>query len=273
MYLCGYYIDSTDSNYIENVLLKMKEIIIREARKRIKSQVSREVTCVFDDISLNRIQRPEDISILDMAKGMVMKRIRYAKKTGCATEYNYSVSACVMIYEDKTYIRMDAINNIYVEALQNVEGLIPFHVFENSLALKKDNGGSHAEVWTKIKEKYEHNCMGRYVNFIFSDSELYDGQSFTDLAFESVNERAEKLARHEICARLVGMYSCNDQVPAFKTWEYMDWSFERLENEVWQDAYCEILSELSEILIEIDTDLITKVRCSEETEITENQNN
>lgn len=259
--LFGYYINDTVIKNVENVLLSMKEKIVNAARENVKKQVGREITCITDDITLNRIPRPNNISILDMAKGMVLKRINFAKNTGCATEFNYLVYGCIMTYEDRTYIRLDTNNNIYINALHDVPGLCPFHIYESKL--DKTDSASHVKIWNEIRKKYENTGICRYVNFISSETELFDGQIYSDIVFESIRRRAEKLARHEAYSKLINMYAFNEQMPQFKMYEYFDWAIEHINSNIWKDSVDEDYLKLCDILIEITPEVFEMIPNSE----------
>lgn len=243
----GYKLKGQDVNHIELIFTEIKKKIEVSANAEYKKLLTGELETLIDDIALNMTQRPTDISLIDAAKNKLNNKIAYASSHNIPTKFNFEVSAHVMFFKDDTYIKFNAVHNIYKNEIGRIRGLEYFPCTTET---------ENEKIWTDIVKRYSDGLdpFGIRLFAKFKDIEP------ETMKFDSPIKRAKVRARHNLTNRYLGMYSCGQQIPNYKLMEYMDEAFEALtELHSSADELRQMEIELQKILPKITTELITAI--------------
>lgn len=244
----GYKVKTTDLVDIENILRKIKSKVLARAEREYKKLLVLEVESLYDDIALNKVQRPNNISVFDMAVNSLNSRIKNASIKQLAIEYNFNLSVHIFIIEDATYIKVNSNNFIYANDFNSVKEISSYYLTDVE-ALDKNNVKTIQ--WNEIMQMYENNApLG--VTLLNGNDVCNTKTEVSKLKFSSVSERIERQARHEMITRLINMYADYKQIPATKLMEYTEEALIRLDNEDIKEEYSGIRSELKKLILPID---------------------
>ena len=247
--LNGYYIDTLNAVEIQNVLKEMQERIYRRALDKYQHLLEHEIEMLVDYSALNAIQRPEG-SILENAEKSLMNRVRYASINQLPTPYNFNVSVHLFYDDGKTFIRLNANNNIYRDVLKGIEGLIPCNVDDNEV---KDKG--HGEIWKHLMKTYESGLPVAGVQLLTGENFELD---YKKLKFKKPAARAAYLARHNLVNRMLNMFGNNEQIPGFRLMELFDDALESLSSDFAKSELKGLQSKLVSALPNITYALIVR---------------
>ena len=240
----------------EMILFEMKSAVAKRANVAYKSLIEWQTERVVDEITLNRIQRPENSSILDVAAGEVRRRIFFAEKSMQDTEFNLYAGVQVMTGKidgkPVVYFKTIVPNDFYSKSFRKIKELEPFDVSSDDLKNKKGT-----------KTKFYEDLCGKYSEDIPLLCSLinYDALSFKleDLKFRTPSERAEELAREQCMNRLLAWYACEQEIAPYKLMEYVSFAYERTKKASFADMVAAEKAQLERLLPEIDLDTIVKI--------------
>lgn len=241
---------------VEMILFEMKNIVARRANVAYKSLIEWQTERVVDEIALNRIQRPDSASILDVAAGEVRRRIFFAEKSMQDTEFNLYAGLQIMTGKidgkPVVYLKTIVPNDFYSKSFRKIKELEPFDVSEDDLKNKK---GTKKKFYDDLCEKYSEDIP------LICSLINYDALSFKleDLNFRTPSERAEELAREQCMNRLLAWYACEQEIAPNKLMEYVSFAYERAKRSSFADMVAVEKAALERILPEIDLDTIVKI--------------
>lgn len=251
----GYKTKAKDLIEIENILRKIRSKVLARAEREYKKLLALETENLYDDIALNKIQRPNNISIFEMAVNTLNNRIKNASIKQLMIEYNFNLSVHIFMDGETTYIKVNSNNFIYANDFKSVGEISPYYLTDIE-ALDKNN--LKTKQWNEIMQIYENNApLG--VTLINGNDVCNTKTEVSKLKFSSLNERIERQARHEMTTRLINMYADYKQIPATKLMEYTDEALMRLDNEAVKEEYAGIRSELKKLILPIDINVLQAV--------------
>lgn len=248
--LTGYYLDTVNAVEIQDVLREMQDRIVKRATKKYQELLEHEIEMLVDYSALNAIQRPNG-TILENAEKSLMNRIRYASINQLPTAYNFNVSVHLFYDEGKTFIRLNANNNIYRKCLSDIKGLNPFNADDNEI---KDKG--NGEVWKYLMKAYECGLPVAGVQMLTGEGIVVD---YEKLKFKSPAVRADYLARYNLVNRLLNMFGNNEQIPGFRLMELFDDSLNALSTDFSKNELRGLKSRLISTLPNITYALISRL--------------
>lgn len=240
--ITGYYIETDNIIELEKVLDKMRKKIKNIATKEYNKLLSLEIESLVDYISLGSVNRPDNI--LEAARNELANRIGYSSYKQDSSRYNFNVSVNIMFYEGKTFLKFNANNNIYSEALEKIGSLHSYHF--NECDINNEKGMT----WKKIMDKYEINmpmCI-QLLKGIMPEVE------FDKLKFTPKDERIEKIATQNMITKLLNMYGREQQIPSYCLMDYFAYAVEDVENH--KQEISNMKKELSRIIVDITEDIM-----------------
>lgn len=246
MIFMGYKLKGQDITTIEIRLREIKKAVNKRANSEYKKLLTQEIQTLVDHIALNEIQRPDNISLFDLAQNELNNKIAFASAKNLPIEYNLETSVHILFYKGDTYIKFNAGNNIYKKDLAGLHDIEEFPCEAN---------GESEKVWSEIMKQYTDGFTPMGIR-------LFDGTQPIKpehLKFESPAKRAKAIARHRLTNRYLSMYTGGQQIPNYKVMDYIDLALNALV-EI-PDSINEMRrmeAELCGILPEITTDLINK---------------
>jgi hypothetical protein len=222
----GYKISGTSVARIEKILHEARKNVAEAETEIFAQLLSREITVLIDDISMNIVPRP-NIPLLIAAEQMLMEKIRFAG-AGATTEYNLEVSANILTDDKDTFVLLHAKNQMLIDAFQSTNGIVDYTVQTPPSALSPEFTGKQEETkemkkWSRLRTKYGDNLVLTTMSAVLSSPVVLDE---TRLAFESPASRAGVRARHTITNRMLSMYASGKEIPPYKLMEYMDCAYE-----------------------------------------------
>lgn len=214
----GYKIETNNPIDIENAIQEIKSTVVERANEAYHVQLSREIEEIVDDIALNIRPRPDDISILDLARGILLQKINYATANQLPTEYNYYVSLNVFFDGNNTYFKFNSTNNIYQKQVSKIKGLITYSLDEKEVG----TGNEKEVIW--------NNLMKRYKEIYPLSTQLFPTEDFVvnkkSLHFRGPSARALIIARHNLTNRYLNMIASGKEIPNYLLMRYMDQALE-----------------------------------------------
>ena len=206
-------------------------------------------------VTLGTYQRPSE-PILDVVYNNLGKRIFASSQNGYGNEYDFAVIACLYLYGSKVYIRFETRHMKYVEALNQIKELHPYHDFTD----KEDNKSK----WDNIRCLYESSpCIMMPLNPSITD--MQNSVSIENLKFTNCNDRAEKIAKRQLANILLNQYGCGQQVPAERMIEFYENAFQRMDDEEVKFQLNHIKKQIMNVLISISSELFLNEDKSEST--------
>lgn len=248
----GYKVKTTDLVDIENILRKIKSKVLAMAEREYKKLLVTEIENLYDDIALNKVQRPNNASIFDTAVNTLNSRIKNASIRQLAIEYNFNLSVHIFMTVDTTYIKVNSSNFIYANDFKEISS----YYLTDVEALDRNNAKTRQ--WNDIMQMYENNApLG--VTLISGNEICNTRAEVSKLKFSTINERIERQARHEMTTRLINMYADYKQIPSIKLMEYTEAALMRLDSEDVKEEYAGIRSELKKLILPIDMEVLQAV--------------
>lgn len=214
MILTGYYLETTDLGVVQEYLGEMKKRIVNRGRTLYEELLRHEIEMVVDYTVLNAVQTP-NVTFLEAAEGMLLSRMRFASLNNLPTDYNFNVSAHVFPFEGKTFIRLNATNDDFANALKDMKDLTPCHV-----SAKADPLNNNGELWEKIMKFYKGGIPMFGVQLL--DWNKPEDVNYKGIRFHTANKRAENHARYNMENRLLNMFGNGEQIPGYRLMEFMD---------------------------------------------------
>ena len=216
MLLTGYFIETTDGVIVEETLTEIRERMGQRATAAYQQLLEHEIEMMVDSIALGQVPRP-DIPILEAAENLLLTRTRFASVNQLPTPYNFNASAHIFIYEGKTYLRLNAENNIYQKTLKGIDGLFTCHVSD------KEGMVNNGELWQAIMKKYSGLTPARYVQLVEWQKPEID---YSALSFRKNTVRSKYQARYSLQNKVVNMLGNNEQIPGNRLMEIIDQAME-----------------------------------------------
>ncbi len=219
MVVTGYILPGiTSLNEIEEVLAKIKKKIDKIAKEEYGKLLGEETALLCDNISLNILQRNDNVPLIYVARDKVDEKIKKMNLMGASFKYNFTVYIHVMQYEGDTYFKVTCLNKAFLKAF-HLSVLKDFSLNESEC---RDESNHKTIVWEKLHAVYA-NSSPLTVNF--TPSVEYDREK---VVFPSIKERASMHARHSILNRLLNQLGGGQQIPPYLLMPYMDQALERL---------------------------------------------
>lgn len=245
----GYVLKSNDIIKIETILRDLRNKCKKKMKKEYTNLLREEIENLFDDISLNKMPRP-DGNIFEIAKQILDDKIKNASLKQLPVEYNFNISVNILIDSDNiTYFKVNSNNFIYDDAFKSIGDLNEYSLDMNE-SVSADN--SKTIVWNRLMNFYSSNDNAPLsVNLIagFEDVDV----DMEKLSFTEPKKRAKTLARQEMTTRLINMYANGGQIPPHKLMTYIDMALSRLSyNQTIIDEMDNIYKELVKILQPIE---------------------
>ena len=240
----AYKLESQEVEHIEVVLNEMRVKVKKRATREYIELLAKEVQSLVDDIALNMINRPNNVSLFSAAQDILNSKIAFASSRNLPTKYNFEVSVHVMFYEGNTYFKLNAANDLYSKEIGRINGLICFHCKE---------GSDFQQTWLKIAERYSDGTNPLGVNL----SARFEAVKPEQLKFDSPKKRAKLRARYQYTNRCLSMLACGKEIPNYKLMEYLDEALEKLSDDSSLSYLNNAEKELRSILPNITAELIS----------------
>ena len=240
---------------LETVLYEIREAVLKRACLYYKNLVIDRIERNVDDITLNRIQRPSDLSILDFSANEVQRQILYAEHSGWENEFNLYMGGQILVVNidgnPETVLRVMCPNEIYEKDLLKIKELVPLTLYGHDI----EPGGSKEKIWQAIVAKYEEeipiSCSLLNYNALVTDP-----VSFT---YKSPEERAGRIAREQVLNGLLSSYACGGRIEPERLAEYAARAAERFSRGEIKERIGLETQRLVGILPTIDFELVTKI--------------
>lgn len=250
----GYRCKSTDLKYIEKIISKIRTDIIKVAKEEYKKLLVTEIERLFDDISLNKVNRPQDNSIFNIAKLTLDEKIKNISIRNTPVEYNFNLSIHILLDEKYTYFKINSNNFIYTDIFNKFSELEEY-ILTSTEAI--DISNIKTKNWNELMKNYSESNHPFGVTII---NGFFDFEDITpdSLSFTEPKYRVESLATKEMLTRIVNMYGCGNQIPPTRLMDYIEDGINRIEksNEIIDELEI-IKKELSKIIQPITPELIS----------------
>lgn len=247
----GYKTTIKDFSKMEQLLKEVREKIMIRARTEYICLLSKEVATIFDDVALNKTNRPD--SIFEAAKQVLNARVQNASIKQLPIEYNFNVSVHIFYAENGFILKVNCNNFIYEDVFKEFP---EFEDYTVTAAEINENNKSDTKVfeWQKIMEEYsKHSPFG--VTLLNGIDEFND-VDVNEITFIDTETRIDELARREVMTRFINRYADFKQIPPNKLMEYVDEAMVRMEQPESYAEYETIVKELSKIITPITVELI-----------------
>lgn len=245
----GYKLEGQDVNAIEMILQDMKNKIDQEAKRKYRELLAREIETILDDIVLNVIPRPENITIYDLAVNELNQRIAYASGVQNITPYNFNVSCHILFKDGNTYFKINSENHLYTKRFKSINGLTDF-----SLEVSGIEGKSkREEEWESLMTMYSKGVSPLGVQ-LYPDGPMEVKDEL--LKFRSPKERADERARYTLTSRYLSMFSCEREIPNFRLMQRMDEALNALDSDISKEEIITMRTNLMQSLPNITLTLV-----------------
>lgn len=243
MVINGYKLKTTDIAEIMTEMEKIKRQLKKITDREYHKLLSEEITYLVDRISLNDIQRDNNITIFDGAIQNVAERIARAEAINTESKYNFRVFAHIMPEGDSSYIKVICPNS---ELLKAFKGLNDYSLSEIEC---EDPKNAKTILWNKLHKQYSQTEP-----MVISLTQQAEPDK-EKLHFQSVQERAEKEARNIIIMRLLSEISGGKEIPPIRLMNYFDEALEQYVNsKSLEIERKEKVAKLMSILIDLEKD-------------------
>lgn len=206
----GFKLPSTDFNSIEAALSAIQTKAINRSKNLYACLLASEIENIVDDIALNVVKRPEDISIYKLACGELNNKIAWATANFAVTPYNFYVGAMVCVYKNETYIRINVPNEALLKEIRHIPDAEDFNVMSSDA-----ENCNNANVWQEISKIYSGNNapLARQLHPV---GKIEVDWSRVEKHFHSLEERADVRVRHKLTNSLINLLSMRapDKIPA-----------------------------------------------------------
>lgn len=254
--ITGYRIEKQSFNEVQDLIEKIKKIVSKKAKEYFLELLKEEITFLVDNISLNVINRPDGISIFDAALNELKQKVIKSSSRTYGTKFDFSVSLHILTDDNnKIYIRFNSGNDIYSEELKHLDELTEFNL--TKFEVDTDADTEHHITWKAIMKKYENTQpLGcRILDTEFMEITIDDIKNFE---YASIEERADTIARRDIISEFLQKYSCEEQIPPFRTVQYIEYAIEQTDSDYCRDKISEKFTTLLRILPDINFELVTQ---------------
>lgn len=248
--LRGYKTSITNIKTLEELFRQLREKLMERAREECRHLLEQEIENLYDDISLDKTQRPD--SIFTVAQNILKERIVQASLKQLPIEYNMNISANVLINEDFTFIKINSSNFIFKEVFDNFSELEEYSISDNDILYNSD---TKSKRWQDIIKEYE-DFSPMCISLLTGREDFHNGIKVEELSFSDVKSRLDILTRREMTSRLLNMYANYGQIPPLKLMEYMDNALLRLEHPDVFEEMSDIQMKIKPFITEITPELI-----------------
>lgn len=250
--ITGFQLETQNAAAIELAISSILDAVTKQGTTHYHKLLSEEVQTLIDDISLNILQRPTDLSLLEVAKKELDAKIAYATGRLLPTRYNLYASVQIMLMDSQTYIKFQSSTPLYKSALSKVKGLTSYSYDSRGSTGQEERG----ETWNKLMEKYAGQNAPACTVQLFPRGPIDVDPAM--LKFDSPLQRARIIARHNLTNQLLGMYGSGKEIPPYKLMQYMDLALEDLTQQNIKREMQNMVAHLQTILINITTALVTE---------------
>lgn len=249
----GYKIEGTDILLIEDLLQKLQSLIIIQGHKLYTEQLANEIEMMFDDISLNVIQRP-NIPIYDAARQQLDQRISNASGRGLPLPYNHAIQMAVFTHKDCVYVRLNTNNEKLVKALKKAPaGMKDFSLYDD----RHDNTEQKAReaVWNEIMEVYSGERKPLVRQLIACEGADPTWASIAE-KFHSRLDRIDYRVRYQQTNSLLNLLGMGQQIPPHKLLPYLDEALMLLDNDGIKADARRMRQQATQMIINITEELV-----------------
>lgn len=246
----GYKIETNNVERLNKVLQAAKSNMTAAANELYHKLLSEEITELVDNIAMNIIARPQG-SLIDVARGTLMDKIRFSEARGLPTEYNLATSIQVIPSNKVCYLMFCGTNAFLEEAFASTQGIEDY-----SVALKEGNEADNIltereQQWLRLQKQCEAEPA-----ILFANLSMQVSLDRSLLIFADKTERAAVRARHELTNQFINMYAAGKQIQPYELMSFMDKSLSQTLSDSTQAKQKELEMRLLNILPDITLDLL-----------------
>ena len=121
MVIIGKRIHSTDISDVEMEIKEIKRKIDRLSNKIYQELLGAEAAFLYDQLSLNILKEPQQMSFLDWVIHELNLKIQIAEKNSVPNLFNFNVYVYVMTYGEYRYIKIICPIEILLKAFDGLE--------------------------------------------------------------------------------------------------------------------------------------------------------
>lgn len=252
--ITGFCVETGRIQDMEKKLFEIREMARERAHKAYSELLTDEITFLVDSVALSLVNRP-NASILCTAETELMDRVMKSSFKAYGTKYDFNASVHIFYFEGKTYVRLNARNDIYSKYIAKIDGVLPFNLTSSDYEAK-DN--ENARVWTGLMKKHE-SAPPVGMQLINPEDLFHPDQNvIKKFRYDTPARRAKVMARRQMTSSFMQRFACEAQIPQFRTMKFIDDALLAVVDKSQNDELLEREKELSGILPVIDYDLITR---------------
>lgn len=213
----GFKLPSTDLQTIEKALSEVQNKAAMRSKKLYAELLAAELENLIDDISLNAIERPKDISLYEFARKELDTKIAWASANRTITPYNFTVQAAVFSFKGESYIKVDIKNERLLKEIRHISDAEDFNVEDSEYAV---NSKEH-QVWDEIQEIYSNGNHPLFKQ-LFPIGPIEVEWERIVKCFSTREERAERRVRYNLTNNIVNLIGMGQEIPNHKLLPYLD---------------------------------------------------
>ncbi len=243
MVIDGFRLKTSDLNEVFTTLEGVKERLHDIMNHEYHILLAEEVAFICDNVAMNNMPIDTNNAIIDNAIGNLQFKITNASKTNSATKYNFNIFAHIMPFGDETYIKVISPNRKLLASFLGIEK----YSLNESEAQNQDN--AKTKRWEELHTLYKDSepFLMKLTQEPFYDSDI-------TLQYPDKRKRAETHARHTIVNHLLNEISGYNTISPMMLMPYMDMALEMLERPDIQADYRRKVTNLMQILPDLDKD-------------------
>ena len=211
MVITGYRLNGTDIGNAYQTLNKVKEKLKTIANREYHRLLGKEVAFIVDHITINAIQRDENVRIIDSALQNLNQRISIAEGQNIECEYNLKLFTHILSDAEYTYFNVICPNKKLLGAFKGVEDYSLNEVeFE-------DKQNAKTKKWMELEARYS---MMTPAAVMLSQGIIEYKKD--QIKYPTIKERAETVSRHGILNRILSQISNGEQIHPLRVMDYME---------------------------------------------------
>lgn len=153
MVIIGKRIHSTDISDVEMEIKEIKRKIDRLSNKIYQELLGAEAAFLYDQLSLNILKEPQQMSFLDWVIHELNLKIQIAEKNSVPNLFNFNVYVYVMTYGEYSYLKIIYPNEKLLKAF---DGLEDYSLSESECS---DKNNKKNQEWQELHKIYENAAV------------------------------------------------------------------------------------------------------------------
>lgn len=246
MVIIGKRIHSTDISDVEMEIKGIKRKIDRLSNKIYQELLGAEAAFLYDQLTLNILKEPQQMSFLDWVIHELNLKIQIAEKNSVPNSFNFNVYVYVMAYGEYSYLKIICPNEKLLKAF---DGLEDYSLSESECS---DKNNKKSQEWQELHKIYENTAV------LSLNLTAMLNPDKDKIKIPSKAERCQQQARHDMTNHYLKQISNGESIPPYLIMRCMDEAMKLIIKPETKSELRRREMQLEQILVE-DKDIFAKL--------------